>query len=130
MSNQPDFEAKLTTALERIESLTGRVKQLETRLEALETGPEKLETTHWPPASYSLNSKPPNGDPDELMKAISNSFEGLGGEGDVAAIKAYLAKAGMENVTRSEINKVLYANKNLFEVARQENLKPIWKKIG
>ncbi len=65
---------------------------------------------------------------DELLSAIEKVLEASGGEADAGTIRASLAKMGMISVTRSDVNKVLYANSNLFEVARQENLKPIWKK--
>jgi hypothetical protein len=49
-------------------------------------------------------------------------------EADAGTIRQQLVKNGLPaSLSRSDINKMLYARKDLFTVSRQENGKPIWK---
>jgi Adenosine deaminase z-alpha domain len=105
---------------EQINQLTARLSELEERVIKLESGSVR------PSANPSNSSSATATAPKEgLLEVISTALQQIG-EGDAAAIRQAIAK-NMPDITRSDINKVLYANKDLFEVARQEGMKPIWR---
>jgi len=49
------------------------------------------------------------------------------GEGDSAVIRQKVAERGLSAATKSDVNKTLYANQNLFRIDHSEGAKPIWK---
>jgi Adenosine deaminase z-alpha domain len=109
---------------EQINQLLARVATLEDRVSQLETGAPSRSTASSNNEVATTVSAPKEG----LVEALSAAFQQIG-EGDAAAIRQQLAKNGFAEITRSDINKVLYANKNLFEIARQDGMKPIWRAV-
>jgi hypothetical protein len=108
--------------------LTARLTELEARVTQLESGAGRTKVAA--PASASSQSAPVTAGTgsEDLIAAISQVLGEIG-EADVGAIRQQLAKTGWASLGRSDVNKVLYAHKDRFIVARQEGVKPIWKLV-
>jgi hypothetical protein len=109
---------------EQVARLTARLAELEERVARLESGPAR------PAASVSA---PPAGDAvavggEELLTAIVQALSEIG-TADAGAIRQQLAKNGWASLTRSDVNKALYAHKDRFTIASQEGAKPLWKLV-
>jgi hypothetical protein len=109
---------------EQISQLTARVVELEERVVKLESNTTRV--TSSPSSSGTAASAPASAPSEGLIGAIAEAFRQIG-EGDAGAIRQVLAKTGFPEIIRSDVNKALYANKNIFEIARQEGMKPIWR---
>lgn len=114
-NDQPDQELRAI-----VEELRERVRTLEEKVSRLENGGRTSSPSPKPataPVSVSLEG---------LVEAIRAALEVLG-EGDSAVIRQKVAERGMSVATKSDVNKALYANQNLFKIDRSEGAKPIWK---
>jgi len=127
-------ELDLATLLQKLDDLSGRVIALERRVNELEAiNLPQIEqdiprSSQAPRPFTTIAPSPPVGN-DDLIVAMTQAFEQLGGEADSGTIRTHLAKAGMISVTRSDVNKALYAHKELFAIVRQDAMKPIWKRV-
>lgn len=103
--------------LERIEALENRVMRLELR-QSGQTGPLS-----------SSRISVPNTEIADLAAGIEKVLEQVG-EADVGTIRQQLVKNGIpDSLSRSDINKILYANKTRFEISRQDGVKPFWRLV-
>jgi uncharacterized protein YbjT (DUF2867 family) len=113
------------------EDLAGQVARLTARLAELEERVARLEST--PVRPVTTVSAPPAGtlvvaSGEELLTAIVQALSELG-QADAGTIRQQLAKSGWATITRSDVNKALYAHKDRFTVATQEGPKPLWKLV-
>lgn len=123
-------ELTLADILQRLDELNAKVAKLEQRVSELEGGSTAAVQNYSPrPApDFRVIAPPPEVGRDELVNAIGQALDELG-EAEVGALRSHLAKKGMISVTRSDVNKALYNRKDLFTIARQDGLKPIWKRL-
>lgn len=124
-------EATLEQVLQRLDELNARLAELERRVSELEGGGSSMPqypAAPRPAPNLTIVPAPPEVGKEELVAAIAQALDELG-EGEVGTIRAHLAKKGMISVTRSDVNKALYNRKDLFQIDRQEGMKPIWKRV-
>src|SRR5207253_10596800 len=102
--------------------LTTRLAELEERVTRLENGPAR-------PASPSrpvVNAAPDEAGSADLVAALTQALTQLG-EADAGSLRQALIKNGLPaTLNRSDVNKALYAHQELFKIARQEGMKPMW----
>ncbi len=121
-------ETKSNYLVAQVALLTARLVELEDRVTQLES---RGGSTSGRVASASLTA-PTSGEvapavsQEELLAAIAEALTEMG-EGDAGAIRQHIAKKGWAIITRSDVNKALYANQTRFQLARQDGAKPIWK---
>ncbi len=131
MSYEQSSEQDISRLIQKVDELGGRVAELEQRVAELENSNQPALSDprpSAPPADFKVMPGAPPVAQDELLSAIAKALEELGGQADAGAIRTQLAKSGLISVTRSDVNKALYAHKDLFTVVQQDGMKPIWKK--
>lgn len=102
--------------------MLNRIAELEQRVAVLETNGSRTS-----PVGASSSGEASSVTSDTLMEGIRTALGQLG-EGDAGTLRQQLVKNGLpSSLTRSDINKALYAHKDIFTVARQEGMKPVWK---
>lgn len=121
MSNEAQNEEDLAV---QVAYLSARLAELEERVARLESSPaSNVRSTAGP-----VEAAPALGN-EELAAAISQALAQLE-EGDTSAIRQQMIKNGQPtSLGRSDVNKMLYNRKDLFQVVRQEGAKPIWKPV-
>jgi hypothetical protein len=118
----------------QLEVLLARIEQLEQRVEILEkeksSGRIATTTLADGGATISGGVTPSAVAGDAMIEGIRAAFAQIG-EGDAGAVRQQLAKnPQFAGITRSDVNKALYAHKDIFTIARQEGMKPIWKLLA
>jgi hypothetical protein len=118
----------------QLEVLLARIEQLEQRVEILEKekagGRVATTTITNPEVAASGGATPSAVAGDEMIEGIRATLVQIG-EGDAGAVRQQLAKnPQFAGITRSDVNKALYAHKDIFTIARQEGMKPIWKLLA
>ncbi len=123
---------------EQTEEMRGQLAALRARLAELEERVSFLESRPASPGSDRVGNSPaplvgPAGsgpDRETLAATISQILTQLT-EADAGLLRQQLIKSGLvAEISRSDINKVLYFYKDRFEVARQEGAKPMWRLVG
>lgn len=107
----------------QIGELLDRIAALESRVARLEA--QNRPTGHTGPLS-SAHIAIPNSETSNLAESIATVLQEVG-EADATTIRQHLVKKGLpDSLSRSDVNKILYANKARFEISRQDGVKPYW----
>ena len=123
--SEEELVIQLTQLQTRLAQLEERVAQLENR-PAASTPVRSSTVTSSAPTDADASASPVEG----LLDGIAQALTQLG-EADAGAVRQQMVKNGFPAALgRSDVNKALYANKDRFEVARQDGAKPFWRVAG
>ena len=111
---------------QQLAAMQVRIAELEERVAALENRGSSA-----PRPVSSGSAIPASAGSGELIEALRAALSEMG-EGDAGAMRQQLVKNPQwAALTRSDVNKALYANENsAFVIVRKEGAKPVWKLLA